>query len=181
MHFLKRLFIAVISIAYVAFLVLCSVSGPVASDGVTGTSYFGTPQVEFASGVHKVDESSLTMTLADGETALLEQFSLLQSADFSGSRNTSEIYAWAQANPNVSVHYSVYLPNGQTVDNSVTALDFSGIDSATLIACCEQLQYLPNVKSVELGVDNDGELLSAEALSALSAVCPDAQVSYSFI
>ena len=181
LRFLKRFFTAVISIAYVGFLVLCSVSGPVASDGFTGTSFIGTPQVEFAAGLHKVDESSLTMTLADGETALLEQFTLLRSADFSGSRNIEEIHAWAQANPNVSVRFTVDLPTGQTVDNSVTSLDFSGIDSETLIACCEPLKYLPKVNSINLGVDSDGELLSPEALSALSAVCPDAQVSYSFM
>lgn len=180
LRIIKRFFTAVISISYVAFLVLCSLSGPVAADGVTGTSFIGTPKVTFASGTYSVDEVNLTMTLMSGETNLLEDFTMLSSADFSGSSCVEEIYQWANAHPDVAVKYTVRLPNGQTVDNSVTSLDFSGIDSQTLIACCEQLEYLPNIENVELGVDSDGELLSAEALAALSEACPDANVSYAF-
>lgn len=127
-----------------------------------------------------MDETSLTMTLSHGETELLDNFHMLTSVDFSGSSCVDEIYQWAQAHPNVDVRYTVTLPNGQTLDNAVTSLDFSGIDSATLIACCEQLDLLPNIQSIDLGVDTDTDLISAEALSALTAVCPNAKVSYSF-
>lgn len=180
LRFFKRLFIAAISIAYVGVLALCSLSGPVSADGVTGTSFIGIPKVTFAAGTYGVDESSLTMTLQNGETQLLNDFTMLTSADFSGSSCVDEIFNWASEHPNVAVKYTVSLPNGQTVDNNVNSLDFSGIDSQTLIACCQQLKYLPNVQSVELGVDNDGELLSAQALAALSEACPNASVSYSF-
>lgn len=180
LRFLKRFFTALISIAYVGILVLCCLSGPVADDGFTGTSHFGTPKVSFVSGTHSIDESSLTMTLASGETKLLKDFTMLSSADFSGSSCVEEIFNWAKEHPSVSVRYTVDLPNGQTLDNSVSALDFSGIDSQTLIACCQQLKFLPNIKTVELGIDTDGDLLSQEALAALSQVCPDAKVSYSF-
>ena len=137
LHFIKHLFVAVISIAYVGFLALCAMSGPLAEDGVTGTSYIGTAKVAFAAGEHKVDETSLTMTLNNGETKLLESFTLLKSADFSGSSCVDEIYQWAQAHPNVDVKYTVNLPTGATVANDVSALDFSGIDSNTLLPAAQ--------------------------------------------
>ena len=181
LRWIKRFFVAVISLAYVGFLVMCSLSGPLAADGKTGSSWIGTPRVVFAAGEHRVDETALTMTLQSGETALLKDFSLLRSADFSGSTCVEEIFSWGQEHPEVALRYTVALPTGETVDNAVTALNLAGLGSEEILAFCPQLAFLPQVKSIDLGVSADGEeLLTAEALDAVSTACPDAKVSYSF-
>jgi len=181
MRFVKRFFISILALAYVAVLALCCISGPLAEDGKTGTSYFGTPRISFANGTFKNDVTEIKLVLEEGETALLKNFGILKSADFSGSRNYSEIAEWAAANPNVEVTYTVALPDGQTVAHDVTALDFSGIDSATLISVADYMQHLPGVTSIELGqAADENSALSAEALSAISAACPQAEISYAF-
>ncbi len=181
LRFIKRFFIAVIGIAYAGFLVLCSLSGPLAEDGVTGTSFIGTPKVAFAAGEYKVDVLELNIPLQSGETALLKDFTLLQSADFSGSENVEEIAAWGKAHPEVALRYTVELPTGETVAHDVTSLDFSGIDNNTLLAACELLPLLPDVNSIELGTAPDeASILSPDALSTLAQTCPEASLHYAF-
>lgn len=180
-RFIKRFFISIIALAYVAVLALCCISGPVAEDGKTGTSYFGTPKISFTNGSFKTDVTEMTLVLEEGETELLKNFTILKKADFSGSRNYSEIADWAAKNPGVDVAYTVVLPNGLTVPHDTATLDFSGIDSATLIASVEFMKHLPDVSSINLGqAADENSALTAEALGAISAACPEAEISYSF-
>lgn len=180
MKIIKRFFVAVISLAFIAFLMLCCLSGPLAENGM-GTSWIGTPKVAFSSGVYPVDSTSLTLTLQPGETELLKDFTMLESVDFRGSTNYDEIISWSKSNPQVDVKYDVKLPTGNVVDQHITSLDLSTVDSSTLIEVAKYAQYLPELKSIDLGVKTDAaSALSGEALSAIKTAVPEGEISYAF-
>ena len=180
MKLIKKFFVIIISFAFVACLVLCCISGPMSENG-QGLSWFGTPQVAFSAGVYPVDSTSLTMVLQPGETELLKDFTMLSSVDFRGSTNYDEIIAWSKANPQVQVQYDIVLPTGKVVDPGITALDFTGLDAATIEATAKMFKYLPELNSIELGVAADAEsVLPAETVNALREALPEAEISYAF-
>lgn len=180
MKYIKRIFVTVISLAFVAFLMLCCMSGPVSENG-QGMSFFGVPKISFSAGVYPADSTSLTFILQPGETELLKDFTMLTYADFRGSTNYDEIIAWGKANPQVELKYDIRLPTGQVVEPNVSSLDLSGIDSDMLIALSEYVKYLPELKTVELGIAKDASaVLSSDALSAIKTALPDGTISYAF-
>jgi len=179
MRKILRLITALIGLVYIFAFALICLSGPMTEDG-RGTTLIGTPKVFFANGGYSVESTDIALVLQPGETELLSQLPLLKTADFSGSTCYGEIIDWTKKNPQVDVKYTVTLPVGSTVDNSVTELDFSGIDSGTLNETVEYLAYLPHLSSIELGQADDSNSLSSEDLAALRAACPEAELSYSF-
>ena len=133
-------------------------------------------KVELSTGKYNVEETtSIQAVVTADDMALMDGLTMLQTADFSGSSCIEEIYQWSEKHPNVSVKYTLVLPTGETVDNSVSALDLSGVDSAALTAFAPQLKYLPEVKSISLG---DAGVLGADTLNALTAARPEAELSY---
>lgn len=176
---LRRVFTAIISLIYVAFLVLCCYSGPVSENGAP-LSVIGTPQVTLASGSYPADTVDLVAVLQSGETALLDSFTGLQSADLSGSSCYGEIAQWAKEHPQVSLRYTLSFPNGTTVDNSAQTLDLNGLDSASVSQAAEMLACLPQLKSVDLGMAEGDSALSAQELDILRSACPQAELTYEF-
>lgn len=177
---IKKLLTIIISLAFVAALVLCCISGPMSEKGY-GTSWFGTPRVGFASGIYPVDSTSLTMVLQPGETELLKDFTMLTNVDFCGSTNYDEIIAWSEANPQVQVKYDIALPTGAVVSPDITSLDLSSFDSATIEKTAAMFKYLPKLESVELGVASDAaSVLPAETVSAVRNALPNGEISYAF-
>ena len=149
-------------------------SGPVISlPGIGGGA-----KVELASGSYPKDAEELALVIQADEIDRLDEFEALRVLDLSGSTCYEQIQAWAQAHPQVSVRYSVSLPDGQTLSNSDTAADLSGLDDAGLLAAAEQLRWLPELQTVELGVADGGKVFGDEALSALQAALPKVQVNY---
>lgn len=176
---LRRILVAIVSIVYIAFFVLCCFSGPVSENGVP-VSVIGTPKVNLASGSFPVDTTDLVAVIQTGETELLDGFTGLQSADFSGSTCYTEIAAWAEAHPQVSVRYTLSFPNGSTVDNSAQTLDLSGLDSTGVSQAAEMLTCLTELTAVDLGSATEAAALTAEELVVLRSACPDAEFTYEF-
>lgn len=177
---IKKLLTIIISLAFVAALVLCCISGPMSDKG-QGISWFGTPKIPFSAGVYPVDSASLTMVLQPGETELLKDFTMLTSVDFCGSTNYDEIIAWSEANPQVQVKYDIALPTGAVVSPDLASLDLSGLDSVTIEKTAAMFKYLPELKSVELGIASDAaSVLPAETVAAVRAALPDGEISYAF-
>lgn len=176
---LRRAITAVVSIIYVAFLLLCCYSGPVDETGAAAP-VIGTERVSFQAGSFPVDAAELTLVLQSGETALLDKFPQLQSADFSGSLCYEELASWAKAHPEVAVRYTVTLPDGSVADTSTETLDLSGLDSAGALETAKLLPCLPALKSVNLGTAPEGGALSGEALLALKEACPAVHFAYAF-
>lgn len=131
--------------------------------------------IKFAEGQFKSDETSISIVLHEGETALLDGFTALESADFSGSSCIDEIKSWADNHPEVSVTYTVELPDGTVVDNRCSSVDFSTVSPADLPAAVELLKHLP-IENINLG--NGG--FGAEHIGMLHDAAPGANIKYSF-
>jgi len=131
--------------------------------------------VKLSAGKLSAEETDISIVLQEGETSMLEEFTQLQSADFSGSACIDEIRAWAQAHPEVNVTYTIAFPNGQTVDNHSESLDLSGISAADCSKAAELMSHL-HLKSVNLGENG----FTPAELDIISAAAPDAKLSYSF-
>lgn len=188
---------AVFSLCFMAFVILCTYSpvqpsGPLfftgadAAESAEPTPAAATkepsflssvPKVTLTAGVYPEDTQELTAQLYPGETALLGQFTQLKRADLSGSHNVEEIAAWAAANPEIEVIYTVTLPNGMTVSNSTTALDLSWLMAENAEQTIRQLKLLPKLRTLELGTVGAGGLTLSE-LASLSAALPEAELNY---
>ena len=148
-EYVKKLALFVL-VLYLLVLVLCSCTlfwqGPVPAlmEKLTKT-------VSFEEKVLKTTSSSITVKLQPGETELLARFPNLKAADFRGSEALEEIIAWSRANPQVSVVYSVPLPDGAMVDSTVAELDLSGISTTNFAQYEAVLEYLPKLQRVNLG------------------------------
>ena len=133
--------------------------------------------VNFSAVTVKDDIEELTVVLQDGETQLLDSLPALKSADFSGSECYEEICNWAKAHPDVSVTYTVSLPNGVVVNNDCTSLDLSSMDSKLFDETVKLMAYLPDLEAVKL---SDKKAVSAEDFALLFSAYPELNYSVSF-
>ena len=192
LHILKKLFL----LAWIVICVLCCHScimslgsgSPAAPAGSpAGNEPVSQPAIEppkeneiaLSSGNYPKETEALTAVVTPADLAQLEFFPALRSADFSGSTCYAEIIAWAEQHPDVDVTYSVMLPDGQVLSPSVEAVDLSGMASSDAAETARLLSFLPNVKSVNLGVAQAASPISNEDLAAFAAACPDAELKYS--
>ena len=112
--------------------------------------------VEFEAGTVEQDALSVTMVITAQELSKLDEMEGLVAADLRGSECYKEIYAWAQAHPEVSVRYTVPLPNGSTVTNDIAALNMTELKHEDVPALIEAASCLPNLSSIELGKTREG-------------------------
>lgn len=166
-----KIFVGVLGVVLVAFLCL---SGPVREGDGSVRPLFGTVKVQLSSGRYDVDSKTLTAVLESGETEYLHLFDKLEAADFSGSSCYEEIAAWARENPQVSVKYTVDLPDGSRYDNSVNSVDLSALPAGAAQEAARALNCLPNLQTVSLGnVGGDGSGLSLEDVATLRKALPE--------
>ena len=171
-----KILIALLGMGLIVFFCL---SGPVHQPESDVQPLFGTVKVQLSSGRYPVDSSSITAVLQPGETEYLSLFENLAAADFSGSENYEEITAWAQANPQVQVKYTVSLPDGSTCDNGSSSVDLSALPAGSGAAAGEALKLLPMLTSVKLGsVGSDGAGLGLEDVAALRSALPEASFDF---
>ena len=134
--------------------------------------------VVFAQGEVAPDTEELTLVLAEGETPLLDQLPGLKRLDASGSTNYEELAAWGEAHPEVALHYTLPLPDGQVLDNTAEAADLTGLTGELLEDTIRMLSFVPNLRQVELGSPDAGTRLNAAELQALQAALPGAELHY---
>jgi len=179
----KRVLTVIISLIYIAFLVVCAVSAPVRLQGgespapqpalrPAAAPVSAVPTVDFAAGSFPEDATELTLTLQEGETALLDRFAALESADLRGSGNLEEILDWAAEHPDVNVRYSVTLPNGAVLDSDALSADLSGTSAEQAERTLELLGYLPALTTIDLG---DAAFSGAD-IAALRQAFPGAEI-----
>lgn len=160
-----KIIAGILGVAALAFLCL---SGPVREGDASVRPLFGEVKVQLSSGRYPQDSKMLTAVLEAGETEYLYLFDRLEAADFSGSSCYEEIAAWARDNPQVTVKYTVDLPDGSRYDSSTTAVDLSGLPAGMAQAAAGALKCLPNLQTVSLGnVGGDGSGLSLEDVVTL--------------
>lgn len=165
---LKRFF--VFSLTLLLCLGLCGCSGEAKAEAIV---FAEAPET-------KVSESctELIIKLHPGESELLSRLPQLEYCDFSGSECVDEIYAWAEANPQVDVFYTVTLPDGSVLDSKTKTADLSRMSGKDIRLAAESLRFLPKLGSINLGEERSG--LSWEDIGTLQKACPEANFRYSF-
>ena len=134
--------------------------------------------VAFSSGEIARDAASVTLVLADGETALLDELENLRTANLSGSANLEEIRRWADAHPAVDVTYTIPLPTGEVLDNHTKTLDLSDRSGSELRSLLPALSQLPALKTLRLGSERTG--LDWSDVIAVHEALPETELRYSF-
>ena len=136
-------------------------------------------KINFSSGSFKSNETSIALTVTEGETQLLNDFDDLQSVDLTGSTNYGEIRSWAAANPDVTVTYAVFLPDGTQADPNTAYLDVTDMGSGDVPALKAALANFPYLQTVELG-SNEGSFTIEDA-KELQAAFPNINFNYNLL
>ena len=131
-------------------------------------------EVALSFGIYQKDTEDLVAVVTPSDLALLDQFTTLCSVDFSGSSCYDEIVSWAAGHPDVSVRYTVTLPDGQIISEDASSINLSSMDPSLLSQTASLLQYLPKLESIDLGVAQSSSPISADTLAAISAAAPNA-------
>jgi len=172
----KKILKLTASLLFIAGTGIFCLSGNTEHSG-SGDYLFGGARVELTAGKYPVNTTELNTVISASDVLMLDYFPNLVSADFSGSSCYDEIAAWAAANPQVDVRYSVPLPNGSTVDNQSASLDLSWLETKDVSATASALEKLGNIKSIKLGAVG-GDSLELGALTQLRAAAPDADFEF---
>ena len=133
-------------------------------------------KVELSGGTVKDNLQSITAVVTPEDLEKLDSFEQLGSADFTGSSCYAELADWTKRHPLVEVTYTVEFPNGTVAENDVHELDLTGLKDADAEEALENLEYLPQLKSVDLGSDKDG--LSPAAMLQFRESRPDLEFAY---
>ena len=139
----------------------------------------GPPTVDLSAGNFPVDTAHLRAVLTDGETALLDGFTQLESADFSGSTCYAELMRYAEEHPDIDVYYTV-LAGPVSAENDAESIDLTGLTPEQVPGAAEALQYLPALREAELGAQSEGGALSPADVRLLQQARPDVDFRYVF-
>lgn len=166
-----------VSLIFLAGTGIFFLSGTKQNEGAKPEYLIGRPKVEMSAGRYAVDESHLNAIISARDIPMLDYFTNLEYADFSGSTCYDEINLWAAANPDVEVKYSIPMPNGSAVDSGSESLDLSWLEKRNLDAAAKAAAMLPNLKHISLGaVGGDG--LELADLAKLSEAAPNASFEF---
>ena len=113
------------------------------------------------------------------DVAKLDYFTRLKSADLRGSSCPAEIAQWAALHPQVQVLYTVVLPNGERVENTVKELDLEWMTAEDVPAMLDALSGLNNIRSLRFG--EVGGQLGIQDMQAIRALKPDAAFHFSAV
>jgi len=121
---------------------------------------------------YRDEVTEYAMIAQPGDLAKLDEYPNLTYVDLRGSTCYDEILEYAQANPDVTVRYSVQLGQ-KRFNQDVTEVTLNGYDVA-YESLAENLKYLPDVKTVHI---NQIELDASE-LAALQQAYPQILFTY---
>lgn len=159
-------------------MVLLCVSGPFHAPDSSVRPLFGTVKVQLSSGKYPVDSKTLTAVIQKDEVAALDLFEKLVVADLSGSTCYDEIFAWAQAHPQVQVKYTVTLPDGSIYDNTAGSVDLSALPAGTAAEAAAALKNLPALEKIYLGNVGGSSGLTLADVATLRTAHPAASFDF---
>lgn len=138
----------------------------------------GLGKIKFDNASLSRNSERIAAVLESGEISALDKLSKLKVADLSGSRCYEEICAWAEAHPDVYVHYTVELPAGTVLDSHSTEAAITIESVAELEDTAALLKYLPRLKTVTVSCETEN--LCCKALGTLARSMPDVEFQGSF-
>lgn len=177
MQFMRHKLKAAMIMAALSVLLLTA-CGETGIDGQKGVFAPKPEKVTFTAGEFTADATTLTLALEPGECALLDKFTLLESADLSGSADFEEVCAWAAAHPDIAVRYTVPLPTGETVAGDADSVDLSTLSGQDIPEAVRCLSCLPKLRLIALGQER-GDLSWAE-IKQLTDAFPEADIDFEF-
>lgn len=136
--------------------------------------------VELSSGSFDISAEELTLAAVETDFELFDSFTELRRLDLSGSTCYDAILGYIASHPEVEVSYTVTLPDGRVVSNSETELDMTAADAAALKALDPFLDYLPSLRMLRLGDEDEARNLSLEDISAVLAAHDNLRADYGF-
>lgn len=132
-------------------------------------------KVEFEDKNIGAERTSAKLVIEKGETEKLDELTMLERVDLSGSTCYAEIVEWSEAHPNVEVTYTVEFPDGTVAENTAQTLTLGALDEAGADLAAELVTYLPALESVDLTSTG----ISPERAYAFVLALPEADISYS--
>jgi len=135
-------------------------------------------KVKLSSGRYDIESTEIAAVVQAEDIALLDSFTMLQTADFSGSTCYEELFNWVLAHPEVDTKYTVSFSNGLAVDNMTANLDLSDMSAAEIEDAVSLLGYLPELESINMGKASDENIVHPEVFTAIRAMFPDIQFEY---
>lgn len=140
---------------------------------------FGSVKISIGGKNVSANTESLKAVITKHEVSQLDYLTRLKSADLRGSECGEEIALWAARHPDVQVLYTVQLPNGERVDNTVQELDLEWMTGADVPAMLDALSGLNNIRSLRFG--EVGGQFGIQDMQAIRAVKPDAAFHFSAV
>lgn len=134
--------------------------------------------VKLSTGWVRTDAVVLRKPVTEEDLSALEQMEDLHILDAAGSSCYDGLMAWHRAHPETAVRYTVAFPDGSCPENGAQELDLSGLDPACAGEALPLLQYLPELKTVDLGSAPGG--LSPEQAALFIDAYPEIRFSYRF-
>ena len=125
----------------------------------------------------RTDVKTLKAVVTAEDLGKLDGFDQLASADFSGSTCFEELVEWGEDHPLTELRFTVPLPDGREVENTVTELDLTGMTEPDAEEMLWKLAYLPQLQSVNLGSEEEG--LPPELAVQFMDRYPDLEFQYS--
>ena len=141
---------------------------------------FGSVKINIAGKHMSTSAESIRARITRRDVAQLDYLTNLKSADFRGSDCYREIGDWARAHPEVSVVYTVPLPNGERVDSNISELDLTWLRSEQTEALLDALDHLRSLRLVRFG-EVGGSSFTIEDMSKVRAVLNDVDFSFSAV
>ena len=141
---------------------------------------FGSVKVELGGKRVSASAQNVKAVIGKRDLSQLEYLTRLKSADFRGSECYQEIALWAGEHPEVSVVYSVQLPNGQWVDSNAQELDLTWLSRTEVSAMLDTLSYLPDVRALRFG-EVGTEKFGIQDMQTIRALCPTAEFHFSAV
>ena len=168
----KKALSVVFACIFIVAAVLFCLSGPFHQADVYCKPLFGTSKVLLSGSKYPTDSRQLTAVISAPDLELMDYFTELESADFSGSTCYDEICAWSALHPDVHVRFSLPLPNGRTEFSDVETLDLTWLSDENVDEVTRILPYMTGLKTIQLDRIG-GSGLSVGSFSALKSAAPD--------
>ena len=135
-------------------------------------------KIEFSAGEYSVNSKTLSFPIEADEVPLLDNFTNLEKADFTGSLCYEELSQWQTAHPEVEVLYSLPLCDDLVLSSLDTELsiDDQFMKCCDMSALAENLKFFPNLEIIRLC--SKIETKNLKLISEFSKIRPDLCFDY---